>query len=611
VDLNAPVSPTSPLEVPTRNGLVLQPGPEPQLSIPLDLQDASPAAPPRSIVQHGFRHRSVGALSRSRRARYWALALLWAVVTTTFWAWWLGARGVGSSWLYWLQTSMLFYQTTLLPTVYWSFVRKMKRPIEVAPPEGARVALITLCVPAHESLVVIRKQLDALQAVTYPHDSWILDEGGSADVRALAEEREVNYFTRRGVEFWNQPAPPFQAKTKAGNVNAWLDHVASLGIDYEVFVQFDVDHRPRADYLDRTLGYFRDSEVAWVQAPSVYDNVDSWAARGLMEQDLVFHGPLQMAFYGSTGTPFIIGSHTSYRTAAVREIGGFQPTRAEDHLDTIVLAAHGYKGVFVPDLIAIGEGPDNFATYLRQQFAWAYSMIQIFLTRTPRLVRRYSPRQAYQFLFCQSWYTLWSVSLALLWALPSVALLIHRPIASVKLGDFLLYFLPVMLASSLMWCETRRWFQPSNVRLSWRGIILGIARWPVILWALLNVTLRVKRPYMITPKGVAVGGPRALTLFGPGLALTLLPLAAIWAFHATSVGGGMSGYFGLALANAAMGLAVVAITVALDVRHIGAKIGLLRAARHRAGVIAAAFALLAFLAISALTVWEPMTRVIT
>jgi hypothetical protein len=73
----------------------------------------------------------------------------------------------------------------------------------------------------------------------------------------------------------------------------------------------------------------------------------------------------------------------------------------------------------------------------------------------------------------------------------------------------------------------------------------------------------------------------------------------------------MSGYFGLALANAAMGLAVVAMTVALDVRHIGAKIGLLRAARHRAGVIAAAFALLAFLTISALTVWEPMTQVIT
>ena len=67
----------------------------------------------------------------------------------------------------------------------------------------------------------------------------------------------VSYFTRHG-RGWNQPPPPFQAKTKAGNVNAWLDHVQTLALDYEVFVQLDIDHRPRPDYLDRVLGYFRD-----------------------------------------------------------------------------------------------------------------------------------------------------------------------------------------------------------------------------------------------------------------------------------------------------------------------------------------------------------------
>ena len=123
-----------------------------------------------------------------------------------------------------------------------------------------------------------------------------------------------------------------------------------------MFVQFDIDHRPRRDYLERVLGYFRDPEVAWVQAPSVCGNLDNWTARGLAEQDMIFQGPLQMGFYGATRTPFIVGSHTSYRTSAIREIGGFQPTRAEDHLDTVVLAAHGYRGVFVPELIAVATG---------------------------------------------------------------------------------------------------------------------------------------------------------------------------------------------------------------------------------------------------------------
>ncbi len=556
-------------------------------------------------------HQSVRVMSVGQRVRYWALALLWAGVTASFWAWWLQARASGTPWLYWLQTTMLFYQTTLLPTVYWGFVRKMRRPVEIAPPAGQRVAVITLCVPVHESLQVIREQLDAIAEITYPHDSWILDEGGLPEVRALAEERGIHYFTRHDDALWNQPGPPFQAATKAGNVNAWLDHVSALEIEYDVFVQLDIDHRPRPDYLDRTLGYFTDPQVAWVQAPSVCGNLENWAARGLAEQDLVFQGPLQMGFYGATGTPFIIGSHTSYRMAAVREIGGFQPTRAEDHLDTVVLAAQGYRGVFVPDPIAVGNGPHDLATYLRQQFAWAYSMIQIFLHHMPRLVRRYTPGQALQFLFCQSWYALWSVSLALLWALPTAALLAHRPIAQVKLSEFALYFVPVLLVSSLMWCETRKWFQPGGVKLSWRGIVLAIARWPVVLWALINVVLRIKRPYMITPKGVAHATNKSVTLYGPAIVLTAIPLAALWVFEYTAGATPIAGYYGLALINAALGLVVLATTLSLEFKDHVSRVGILSALRWRGGVAVTAVALAVLLGFSIWSVWETMVTVLS
>lgn len=555
----------------------------------------------------------MSALTRADRLRFWGIASLWIAVNVSFWAWWLTRASHGAPWLYWAETLALFYQTTLLPTVFWRFVAKAKRPVEVPARPHMRVALITPCVPAHESLDVIREQLVALQNVEYPHDSWILDEGGSPDVRALAQEHGVNYFTRRGVDRWNQPRPPFQAATKAGNVNAWLAHVEDLGIDYEVFVQLDIDHRPRPDYLDRVLGYFRDANVAWVQAPSVCGNLDNWAARGLAEQDLIFQGPLQMGFYGATGTPFIIGSHTSYRTAAIREIGGFQPTRAEDHLDTVVLAAHGYTGVFVPDLIAVGDGPHDLATYLRQQFAWAYSMIQIFFQHTPRLLRRYTPGQALQFLFCQSWYTLWSCSLAVLWALPAVALLVQQPIASVGLGRFLLYFLPVVLVSTLMWTETRKWFQPAGVRLSWRGIVLQTARWPVVLWALVNVLLRIKRPYMITPKGKNAGvGPRSLSIYGPYIFLVAFPLAATWLFHATGGAGVIQGYYGLALANAVMGAAVIATTLGMDIRQLAADHGApLTALRARAGIMVAFLCLVTLLAVSVAHFWQQIVQTVS
>jgi cellulose synthase (UDP-forming) len=220
-------------------------------------------------------------------------------------------------------------------------------------------------------------------------------------------------------------------------------------------------------------------------------------------------------------------------------------------------------------------------------------MIQIFFQHTPRLIRRYTRGQALQFLFCQSWYTLWSTSLAVLWALPAIALLVNRPIASVPVGQFFVYFVPVILASTLMWCESRRWFQPGGVRLSWRGIVLQTARWPVVLWALINVALRIKRPYMITPKGKAAGaGPRALSIYAPYIGLAALPLVAIWLFDSSAGSDMIRGYYGLALANALMGAAVLATTLVMDIKQIATSRSALRAAMRSRGVIVVALACL-------------------
>jgi cellulose synthase (UDP-forming) len=565
--------------------------------------------PPRGLRPAGPRKvRHVAALSRRQRVVFWALTALWLVVVAKFWLWWLRPAHHGALVLFVLASVPMAYLTTGLPSFYWFFVGRMRRPVHMAAKDGRRVALITLCVPSHETLDVIAGQLRALAAVRYPHDSWVLDEGADPAVEALAGEFGVRYFTRRGKPLWNQPGPPFQAKTKAGNVNAWLDFVELEGVDYEVFVQLDIDHRPIPEYLDRTLGYFDDPEVAWVQAPSVASNLDRWTARGLAEQDLVLQGPLQMGFYGHSRTPFIIGSHTTYRTAAVRAIGGFQPTRAEDHLDTVVLAAAGYTGVFVPEIIAEGDGPADLGTYLGQQFAWAYSMVQIFLQHTPRLVRHYSPAQAFQFLMAQSWYLLWSLSLAVLWVLPIVALLTGAPIAHVALSQFLVYHMALLLASTLMWWSSRHWFQPHGIGLTWRGILLEVARWPIVLWAVVNVLLRIKRPYMITPKGVrADGPPPGHRLYGPQIALAALGNAAVWIFVMAIGRSQAQGYLALVLFNVLMVLALLVTTQSLELRDLRRRTGRLGTAlRLRAGSVCVLSMSVAATAASIAVAWAPL-----
>lgn len=572
-----------------------------------------PSAPPRAPrpFDPAPKVESRSALSTGDRIAYAALTVLWLVVAVQFWAWWVRPDHRGSIGLFLAGSIPLAYLTVVLPSFYWFFVGRMRTPVYMAPHPGRRVALITLCVPSHETLDIIADQLQALTRVSYPHDSWILDEGASPEVEALAQQFGVRYFTRKGKPLWNQESPPYQARTKAGNVNAWLNHVEMEGLEYEFFVQLDIDHQPVPDYLDRTLGYFDDPEVAWVQAPSVCSNLHSWTARGLAEQDLVLQGPLQMGFYGHTRTPFIIGSHSTYRTSAIRAIGGYQPTRAEDHLDTVVLASEGFTGVYVPEIIATGQGPADLGTYLGQQFAWAYSMVQIFLQHTPRLIRRYTPAQAFQFLMAQSWYLIWSLSLAILWGLPLVALLANRPIARVTLSEFLTYHLAVVLASTLMWWWSRRWFQPAGMGLTWRGILLEVARWPVVLWAVVNVLLRIKRPYMITPKGDRAGAKPApgSRLYGPHIVLAWAGIAATGIFALAIRHEDAQGYLVLVLFNTVMVVALLITTLSLELRDLKRMHGTLMSAMRlrRASIASITCTLLAFLVATA-AVWAPLTE---
>ncbi len=350
-------------------------------------------------------------------------------------------------------------------------------------------------------------------------------------------------------------------------MHSWID---AYGHDYSHFTQLDIDHKPIRLYLHKVLGFFLDKKVKWVQAPSVYGNIENWAARGSAEQEFVLQGPLQMGFYGFCSTPFIIGSHCTYDMEAIREIGGFQPTRAEDHLDTVFLAARGYEGVFLPEVIAIGDGPETFETYLAQQFAWAYSMIQVLFNFTPNCIKNYTPRQALQFLFVQTWYVLWSLSMFILFILPVISLFLNEPIARVGYGEFVLHSLPMAVVAFMIWAWSHSWHLPEKLELSWRGVILHVARWPIVLSALVQVIFRVQKPYMITVKGLHRGKqmPFALLPHYPYLALITLSLGACWFYLFTVGHSSTQGYLLFALQGAAVLLLVYITALVKDIKDI-------------------------------------------
>jgi len=489
-----------------------------------------------------YRVEQLKVMSSKQRVQYLVLVGAWIAVNVYFWKWWFHPGHIGNPLLYVLMSAALLYEMTILPSFYAFYLGRMRKPEAVNAARAAyagvvnRVAVISLTVPGSESLEFVKRQMIAMKNIHYPHESWILvDKEHSPKIQALAEALGVHYFSRHDVAqwgkeqvaAWNLQYPPFKAKTKAGNVNSWID---AYGQRYSHFTQLDIDHIPVPSYLSEVLGFFLDPKVKWVQAPSVYGNMESWTARGSSEQEFVLQGPLQMGFFGFCRTPFIIGSHCTYDMKAIIEIGGFQPTRAEDHLDTVFLAARGYQGVFTPEVIAVGDGPENFETYIGQQFAWAFSMIQVLFTYTAGRLRHYTPRQALQFLFVQTWYTFWSISMFLLFILPILALFTNSSIAHEHYWQFLLRISPVTTISFMIWVWSHEWHLPKKINLSWRGVVLHIARWPIVLSAFIQVLLRVQKPYMITVKGLQRGAKRPFSLGAhlPYFILIGLALAACW-----------------------------------------------------------------------------------
>ena len=495
---------------------------------------------------------------------------LWIACVTWMWGWWLFDVHVATPALFIPLTLALLYEFALLPSIFLYFLFRIKYPDRKIALTGKKVAVISLCVPSSESIDIVERQLQAMAAIKYPHDSWILDEGNSKIIKRLAKQYGVKHFSRKGIKRYNQSEAPFKAKTKAGNVNAWLEHTKRQ--KYEFFVQFDIDHLAKPNYLHKTLGYFKDEQVAWVQAPSVYGNHQHWTARGSSEQELVLQGPLQMGFYGHSQTPFIIGSHCTYRTSAVRQIGGFQPTRAEDHLDTVMLANLGYKGVFLPEIIAVGDGPETLDTYLGQQFAWAYSMFQVLTQHSPKLLGAMPWNKRFQFLFSQTWYPLWSLSYFITFIVPVISLLIDRDVTHLQSHAFIQHFIPLFACSFLVWWCGRPVMQPAGIGLTWRGMLLHVVRWPIVLLAVLSAAFRVTKPYMITPKGQLLEEAPTISVYRPFLVLGLTSSLSVLIAGQLYGNKMITSQIFFALTNALFMLTICALDINIRLRETATKL---------------------------------------
>jgi len=321
--------------------------------------------------------------------------------------------------------------------------------------------------------------------------------GGSGGGRDLAKSLGCRYVRRLG-----------SSGAKAGNINNALS-VAKA----EFFVIFDADFVAKPDFLYETVPFMEDSNVAFVQTPQVYGNLNNIVSRGA--------GFIQMVFYrfiqpgrNEFNAAFCVGTNVLFRRAAVKDIGGiYTQSKSEDIWTSILMHERGWRSIFQPKELAIGDTPDTIESYSKQQLRWATGGFEILFTHNPLSPRRRlrMDQRIMYFATCTFYFT--GIAPGLLMLVPILEVFFDlRPVTlAVKWYEWALFYpgfygMQILLAAVI--AGTFRW----------EVLLLAANSFPIYIKAFFNALLKVDTKWSVTG---ATGGKASAFNF---------MMVQVWAF---------------------------------------------------------------------------------
>lgn len=478
--------------------------------------------------------KKVSAFSRSEKIAYLFLLSEGFMILTLFFVWWFNPAHIPSNFagfahvidiaLFVLVSYVVWYEI-VNQILSWYVAGQAANPIPVAPKDGLRVAFLTAFVPDKEPYEVLENTLKNMVYCDYPHDTWILDEGNDNKVKEICEKYGVKHYTRKDIEKYNLPVGPFKAKTKGGNYNSWFDN---FGNDYDFVAQLDVDFVPKINFLTKTLGYFNDPTVAFVGTPQIYGNInENWIAKGAAQQAYGFYGSMQKGFFGEDMTLFIGANHV-LRVAAHNDIEGYSGHIVEDHLTGMKFYTKGWKSVYVPEILAVGEGPSTWDAYFSQQMRWSYGLIDILFRHSPKIFKELKLKHRIYYFLLQQYY-FYGLAQVIGIFLILLFFLFGIQTASMPLTELLIYYVPLIIFEQLFFLFLQRFNVDSKREkgMMWEAKLLNLAAWPIYFWAFLQVVSNKKLTYKVTPKGKSQVQETNLAHFIPHFILGSLTLLAV------------------------------------------------------------------------------------
>ncbi|MEE8497489.1 MAG: glycosyltransferase family 2 protein [Acidimicrobiia bacterium] len=385
----------------------------------------------------------------------------------------------------------------------------------VPPPVIATDLRVAILIPTHdETIEVLLPVISAALAVRPAHQTWVLDDGDRPEVSQLAADLGAEYLARAD-----------NGDAKAGNLNSALDHVEA-----DIVAVIDADHVVLPGFLTNTLGYFDDSEIAVVQTPQDFYNVDSFEhqdrgeSREKFNEQAVFNRLIHPAKYRWNAVSWC-GTGALVRVEALRDVGGVATdSLTEDIQTSIRMHKAGWKLVAHNEVLARGLAATTMPQYMLQRERWARGAMQVM--KSERLLTSRALTPAQRLAYSSTLFSWFGSLRSLLFVLLPMAVLFT---GAIPIDTSLAVFGPIFLGTFLM--------QLAALRLLTRGhspqvlsLTFDLLRMPAVIPALGELLTRRgrERDFEVTPKGrverTIISAPRMLT------GLILLTWAAMaWA----------------------------------------------------------------------------------
>jgi glycosyltransferase involved in cell wall biosynthesis len=242
----------------------------------------------------------------------------------------------------------------------------------ISEPDPTYLPFVSLQVPAYnEPPDMLIQTIQSLEAIDYPNLEIVVIDNNTEDPETWHPVEEYCRDKPR-VKFVHAIVEGF----KAGALNLVMrEHMDPQA---EIIGVVDADYLVEPDYLKRVVGYFADSNIAFVQTPQDYREFEGDAYLTACYDAYNYFFRTSMPSRDERNSIIFAGTMGLIRRSALGELGGWgEECITEDAETSLRLLKAGYSGLYIARSFGRGIMPLTFASFKAQRFRWALGGIQI------------------------------------------------------------------------------------------------------------------------------------------------------------------------------------------------------------------------------------------